>query len=335
MVKIIKPKHLKEGDIIGVVSPSSTIKPFPRRLQRGLVALEKLGLKVKLGKYAVSSFRHTGGTSKQRAEDIMNFFKNDEIKAIICSTGGWNSNSVLPFLDFDLIKQNPKIFCGFSDITMLNLALYKKSNLITFNGPTILPTFGEYGGPDQFTIKWFKKALFETKPLGVLEFPKEYTEEILWWETEDNRKRKMKEASPPKCVYEGESEGILIGGNLNTICAMTGTEFFPDFSNAILFLEDEGESTSSTERNLVHLEQLGVFNKIKGLIYGRPFNLKIDSPEGKLFDILKDFGEKYKIPIIMDVDIGHTSPMITLPIGVKTRINSEKRIIEILENATE
>ena len=330
----IKPFHLEKGDTIGIVSPSSTIKPFPRRLRRGIKALRRLGLQIKLGKYTTSSFGHNSGTPQQRAEDIMRFFEDGEVRGIICSTGGWTSNALLPLLDYQLIRKNPKVFCGFSDITALNLAIFKKAGVITFNGPTVLPTFGEFGGPDKFTIKWFKKALFETKPIGILEFPNEYTEEILWWDKEDNRKRVTKPSDGPKCVYPGTAEGILIGGNLSTLCILGGTQYFPDFSNAILFLEDEGESTSSTERNLTYLEQLGVFKKIKGLIYGRPFNLKVDSKDRTLFDILEDFGQRYKIPIIMDVDIGHTSPMITLPIGVKTIINSELKIINIVENAT-
>jgi muramoyltetrapeptide carboxypeptidase len=331
--KFIKPYHLEKGDYVGIVSPSSTIKPFPRRLERGIKALENFGLKVKLGKYATASWGHNAGTPEQRAEDIMNFFKDKSIKAIFCSTGGWNSNAVLPLLDYKIINENPKIFCGFSDITTLNLAINKKSKLITFNGPTVLPSFGEFK-LDPFFIKWFKRIFFENKKIGLLEFPNYFTDEILWWDKEDTRERKMKPATKPLCVYEGESEGILMGGNLNTLCALAGTEFFPDFSGAILFLEDEGESTSSTERNLVHLEQLGVFKKINGLIYGRPFHLKIDSPDRTLYDILRYFGEKYKIPIIMDVDIGHTSPAIPLPIGVKTFLNSKELRIEILESAT-
>jgi muramoyltetrapeptide carboxypeptidase len=331
--RFIKPFHLKTGDCVGIVSPSSTIKHFPRRFKRGIKALKKLGLEIKIGRYTLDSWGHNASTPERRAEDIMDFFKDKSIKAIFCTTGGWNANAVLPLLDYTIISKNPKIFCGFSDITVLNLAINKMSELITFNGPMILPSFGELRLND-FFIKWFKKIFFSNKPIGVLEFPRFFTDEILWWDKEDNRKRKMKRATKPICVYEGESSGILIGGNLSTLCALAGTKFFPDFSNAILFLEDTGESTASTERNLVHLEQLNVFQNINGLIYGRPFHLKIDSPERTLYDILRYFGTRYKLPIIMDVDIGHTFPIIPLPIGVKTYINSKKLIIRILESAT-
>mgnify|MGYP001591276890 FL=1 len=229
MKGIIKPVHLKEGDKIGIASPSSTIKNFPRRLKRGIKALESLGLKVVLGKNAKNSQGHNAGTPEERAEEINNFFRDKEIKAIVCSTGGLNSNAILPLLDYETIKKNPKIFCGFSDITAVNLAIYKKTGLVTFNGPTVLPTFGEFGGPFDYSVKWVKKVLFQNSIIGKLDYPKEYTEEILWWEKEDIRKRKIKKSSPPVFLTEGVCEGRLIGGNLNTLCILGGTEYMPDF----------------------------------------------------------------------------------------------------------
>jgi len=333
-MRFVKPKHLIKGDAIGIVSPSSTIANFPRRLARGIKVLEDLGLKVVLGKNAKSSFGHNAGTVEERAEDINNFFADSNIKAIICSTGGWNANAILPALEYRSIRNHPKIFCGFSDITVLNLAITHKTGLVTFNGPTVLPTFGEFGGPLEFTVKYFKRALFDSRPLGELESPEKFTEEILWWEKEDSRKRKMVPASPPRIIYKGTVEGILLGGNLNSLCILGGTEYFPDFTNVILFLEDEGESTSSTERYLVYLEQLGVFNKIKGLIYGRPFHFTVDSKDRDLYDILEDFGKKYKIPILADVDIGHTDPLLTLPLGIKAKLDTVNKKIMIIETAT-
>ena len=334
MIEIIKPKHLKIGDKVGIVSPSSTIKNFPRRLERGIKVLENLGLEVILGKNVKNSQGHNAGTPEERAEDINNFFKDKEIKAIICSSGGWNSNAVLPLLDYDLIKRNPKIFCGFSDITAINLAIYKKTGLVTFNGPTLLPTFGEYGGPFDYTIDWFKKILFENNKIGRLDFPKKYTEEVLWWEIEDNRKRRTKLTTPPQFLTNGVCEGELIGGNLITLCILGGTEFMPNFEDSILFLEEEGESTSSVERRFFYLEQLGIFRKVKGILFGRPCCFTTDSNERTLHDILKEFGKKYNIHVVVDLDFGHTDPILTIPIGIKAKIDSVKKEIEILESAT-
>ena len=334
MNEVIKPRHLKEGDTIGIVSPSSTIKNFPRRLERGIKALESLGLKVILGKNAKNSQGHNAGTPEERADDINYFFKDKEIKAIICSTGGWNSNAVLPLLDYASIKNNPKIFCGFSDITALNLAIHKKTGLVTFNGPTVLPTFGEFEKPFDYSIQWFKKNLFHNSSAGKISNPKEFADEILWWEKEDNRKRKTISATQPLFLTEGLCEGKLIGGNLITLCILGGTEYMPNFDDSILFLEEEGESTSSVERRLFYLEQLGILKKVKGILFARPSNFKTDSEDRTLYDILREFGNRYKIPVVADLDFGHTAPMMTLPIGIKGRIDSLKKEIDILESAT-
>ncbi len=333
-MKFIKPKHLTVGDKIGIISPSSTIVAFPRRLERGVKAIENLGLKAVLGKNAKKAFGYNAGTAQERADDINNFFSDPNIKAIICSTGGLNANAVLPLLDYNLIKNNPKIFCGFSDITILNIAIIKKTGLITFNGPTILPTFGDFEKPLEFTLDYFKKALFSPEPIGKLDYPKEFSDEDLWWETEDNRPRKMVPASLPKTVCNGNAKGFLLGGNLNTICIMGGTEYFPDFTGSILFLEDEEESTALTERRLIYLEQLGVFNKIKGIVYGRPCHLITESDNRSLCDILKDFGDKYNLPVLADIDIGHTNPMFTIPLGVVAELDATNKIIRIIESAT-
>lgn len=333
MTGIIKPRHLRKGDKVGIVSPSSAIKNFPQRLDRGIKALEDLGLKVVLGRNAKNLQGYNAGTAEERADDINDFFKDNEIKAIICSTGGETANSVLPFLDFELIKNNPKIFCGFSDVTTLNLAINRITGLITFNGPTVLPTFGEFGGVNSFTLEHFRKAVFVNTPIGFLNNPAEYTEEILWWDKEDNRRRQMKPASPYEFITPGCATGKIIGGNFIILCTLIGTKYFPELEDAILFLEDEGETTSSVERRLTQLEQVGVFNHIKGLIFGRPFNFK-ESDDRTLKDILTEFGSKYDLPVVFNLDCGHTSPMITLPIGVRAEMDSNKNTINILESAT-
>jgi|CXWL01.1.fsa_nt_gi muramoyltetrapeptide carboxypeptidase len=337
MTGYVKPHHLRIGDKVGIVSPSSTIKNFPRRLSRGIESLEKLGLEVVLASNAKNYFGHNAGTPEERADDINGMFNDVTIKAIICSTGGLNANAVLPLLDYALIEKNPKIFCGYSDITILNNAITHKTNIVTFNGPTVLPTFGEYGGVHEFTIEYFEKALFSNSSIGVLKSAKEFSDENLWWETEDDRSSAMSLARPMYTVHEGETEGVLLGGNLNTLCFLGGTEYLPDFSEAILFLEDEGEGTAYTERRLFYLEQIGILKKIKGIIFARPYRFSTDSSDRTLDDILSFFGRRYDIPIVANVDFGHTLPMITLPLGIKTRMSANGKgspTISILEVAT-
>jgi len=329
----IKPNKIKPGDTIGIISPSSTIKNFPRRLQRGIDALEKMGFKIELGKNALKQYGNNAGTAKERAEDVNNFFADENIKAIICSTGGETANSILPLLDFGLIKNSPKVFCGFSDITTLNLAINSMTGLITFNGPTVLPTLGEFEGVNDFTLDSFKKAVCQNTPIGTLYNPEKYTEEVLWWETADDRKKEMSQASQYNFITPGSATGRIIGGNFLILCTLIGTKYFPDLKNCILFLEDEGESASSVDRRLNQLEQVGVFDKINGLIFARPFNFKEGPEERTLKKILKEFGEKHKIPIVCDLDCGHTNPLITIPIGVDATIDSNSNKIEIIESA--
>ncbi len=333
--KYIKPARLQKGDRVGIVSPSSTIEPFPRRTNRGVENLKKIGLDVVFSKNAKKSFGHNAGTPQERAGDINLMFSDKSIKAIMCSTGGLNANAVLPLLDYEIIKKNQKIFCGYSDITILNNAITHKTGLVTFNGPTLLPTFGEYGGVHKYTLEYFKKVLFSDKPIGVFTSATEYSDENLWWEKKDIRPNIMKKASPMRSVSFGFAEGVLMGGNLNSLCFLGGTEYMPDFTNSILFLEDEGESTAYTERRLHYLEQIGVLGKTRGILFARPYQFITDSQDRTLIDILSFFGKKYEIPIICDIDFGHTNPMLTLPLGIHAKIKSSANItqVEVVEPA--
>lgn len=331
---ITKPPHLKKGDKVGIVSPSSTIAHFPRRFKRAIESLKSLDLDVVLGKNVLNSHGHNAGTVSERADDINNFFLDPSIKAILCTTGGFNANAILPELNYKLIQQNPKIFCGYSDITIINIAIYTKAQLVTFNAPTLLPVFGEYGGPNSETIKNFEKMLFSNHKFGEIEFLDYYTDKNLYWDKEDNSKPVMKKAKFPFSVNTGVSSGILIGGNLETLCLVGGTDYMPDFKNKILFLEEMGGSTSKTERDLTYLDQLGVFKNISGLIYGRPYQYRTISSDRTLYTILGEIGLKYNIPIIADVDCGHTIPMLTLPIGVNVTLDATNLKILFEESAT-
>ena len=334
MTHFIKPPHLQKGDTIGIVSPSSAITNFPRRLQRGISSLEALGLKVILAPNSQKASGHAAGAPQERADDIHSMFRNPEIKGIICSTGGYNANAVLPLLDYELIRSNPKVFCGYSDITALNVAITHKAGLVTFNGPTVLPTFGEYDGPFEFTLRNFLKAVFENKAMGELEHSDITSDENLWWGKDDDRRRKTVPASAPVALTAGKGEGTLLGGNLETLTILGGTKFLPDYDDTILFLEEMEGGTDSVERNLDYLEQLGVFKKVRGLIYGKPYQFSTISPKRSLETILTELGNRYGIPVIYNVDCGHTNPMLTMPLGVHAIVDADNTSITITESAT-
>lgn len=327
-----KPPQLRPGDTIAVISPSSTIQPFPRRLERGIHFLEEQGFRVKISENGKAASGKAAGTPEQRAADIHACFSDPSIKAIICSTGGYNANSVLPLLDYDLIGKNPKIFCGYSDITALNLAISTKARIVTFNGPTVLPSFGECGGPFSFTVEQFIKVTGNTGPIGVLPASAVFSDENLWWEKEDDRPSATQPAPQPHTIHKGQAEGVLLGGNLETLTMLGGTEYLPDFSGSILFLEEMGGSTDVVERNLTYLEQLGVFKQIAGLIYGRPYRFT-DDDSRSLNTILSEFARRYNLPAITNVDCGHTNPMLTMPLGVHATLDADNAIITIPESA--
>ena len=327
-----KPTHLQPGDAIGIVSPSSTIEFFPKRLERSIKALQQLGFQVRLGANSTKTYGKAAGTPAERAKDINDFFGDPSIKAILGSTGGYNANAVLPLLDYELIAKNPKIFCGYSDITALNLALTAKARMVTFNGPTLLPSFGEFGGPFPFTIEQFKKTLCNTEPLGVLAASDTFSDENLWWEKEDTRPSRSKPANATYALNGGTAEGTLMGGNLETVTMLGGTEYMPDFKGCILFLEELGGSTDLVERNLAYLEQLGIFDDINGFIYGRPYQFEDDKAR-PLRVILADFAKRHNLPAIVDIDCGHTNPMLTMPIGVNAKLDADRATIEIIESA--
>ncbi|HEV7454918.1 MAG TPA: S66 peptidase family protein, partial [Candidatus Saccharimonadales bacterium] len=266
------------------------------------------------------------------ADDINAFFKDPAIHAILSSTGGYNANSLLRLLDYESIEKNPKIFCGYSDITALNVAITAKAHLVTFNGPTVLPSFGEYGGPLPFTVEQFKHVLCDALPAGLLPSPSDFSDENLWWEKEDDRPRRMKPASPPHVIYGGRVKGVLLGGNLETLTMLGGTDYMPDFKGSILFLEEMGGSTDSIERNLTYLEQLGIFDKIAGLIYGRSYQLEDDEVR-PLDTILSEFATRYGLPTVANIDCGHTGPMLTMPLGVSAELDADNGKVIITDSA--
>lgn len=338
----LKPKILKAGDTIGLISPSAPLAGLvPHRTQKGIKMLEQLGFKVKIGKHALKVTGHTAGSSEERAKDINTFFKDKEVKAIFSFIGGNHSNQILKYLDFNLIKRNPKIFLGYSDVTVLHFALYSKANLITFYGPAVLTQFAENPKILPYTEIYFKKALTENVPIGKIQPSHQWTDEVLdWFKKEDlKRPRKMKKNKGWIWLKSGQAEGKILGGCIASMMHLRGTEYWPDFSNSILFWEipesgdnfTKGEKVENIDSYLTDLELSGVFKSIKGMIVGRFFGYSRQEKEA-MIRIIKERVSGYKFPILFNVDIGHSDPMITIPIGVKVKIDSSKNLFEIKEN---
>lgn len=294
---------LQKGDTIGVVAPSSAVdKDDLEPINNSVLLMEAAGFHIKFGKNVFKNTLGYGATPQEKAEDINDMFADKEVKAIFCLSGGFNASTTFEYLDYCLIKQNPKPLCGFSDATSIENAIYNKTGVITFNGPTFksLTTWAtEYGYKE--VIKRFVEGSLE---LG--EIDDEYV-----------------------TIQEGIAEGRLVGGNLSLTSEMCTGKYDINFQDKILFIEEFCLETPPelVANYLYHMKQNGVFDKIKGIWVGN-YDGSI-ALEKVLLDVLQD---KYHFPIIKSNNFGHTEKKTVIPVGGMARIDTNKnRKIELIE----
>lgn len=302
----MKPNKLNMGDTIGIVAPSNPIiNENIEEINRAKKMLEEKGFKVKFSDNLFSNTNQYSATAKEKAEDLNKMFADSEVKMIWCAKGGENSNTILDYLDYKIIKQNPKILCGYSDITSITNAIYRKTGLITFCGTnfkTIATDETDYSFNE--VLKRFCEASLELGMSSDIDIT----------------------------IKEGTAEGILVGGNLSLIYGLTCGKYALDFTDKILFLEELGiESPPSLVSNhLYYMKQNGVFDSIKALWIGNYENEDGISLEKIIIDTI---GQEVKIPIIKSNYFGHTEKKTVIPVGIKAQINtnSEKKI-KLIEN---
>ncbi|QOV13443.1 LD-carboxypeptidase [Viridibacillus arvi] len=337
----MKPKRLKVGSTIGIIAPSSGIAAdCPGRLQRGIEEIEKLGYKVVVGEYARNSDDYMAGTVDERLTDLHTMFNNPKIDAIITTIGGTCSHQLLDKIDYELIKDNPKIFMGYSDITALNSAIYEKTGLVTFLGPAILPQFGEFNGLMDYTYKYFQNTLVEVNTVEINSSSYRVLESLSW-DKKDTRERVKESNAGMQIFKQGKAKGKIIAGNVGVMLLLAGTEYFPNVDGAILCLEDdEGECPESIDRYFTQLRHMRVFDKISALVIGR-FHPSVgfgdNHDNGLLNSILQRATEGYDFPIVYNADFGHTDPMFILPNGIQASIQANEDGIEFrfLETAVQ
>ncbi len=334
---MIKASKLDQGDTIGIVSPSwGGAGLFPHRVEQGVRHFGSLGFKVKIARHALNHRGFVSDIPENRAQDIHDMFMDPEVKAIVAAIGGDHSCHLLPLLDFRLVQNNPKIFMGHSDITVLNLALWQKTGLVTFNGPALLTDFGEYPRMLEYTEEYFLKAVADADPVGRIEPSPFWTKDFQDWERKQDleRPRKLQPSEGWAWLKHGRSEGRLIGGCLESMQHLRSTEYWPDLSDAILFIEtSEDKPTPETADGiLMDYQNMGVLGELQGLIVGRPIGY---SPEEnrRLRERILERTQQYSYPIITDMDFGHTAPQFTLPIGCRARIDTYEQTFEIIEAA--
>ena len=323
-MKKIFPAKLKKGDKVRVIAPSQSMAIISEET-RSIAAkrFRELGLELSFGKHIEEADEFVSTSIKSRIEDLHDAYRDSGIKAIFTVIGGFNSNQLLRHIDWNLIKNNPKILCGFSDITILNDAIYAKTGLVTYSGPHY-STFGQKLYFD-YTLDYVKKCLFKDNSFKILP-SSEWTDDH-WWENQQDRKPIPN--SGWLAVNEGKGEGTILGANLCTFNLLQGTEYFPNLENSILFLEDDEESQPHHfDRDLQSIIHQPGFSGVKGIVIGR-FQKASQMTDEKLIKIIKTKKELDNIPVIANVDFGHTDPMITYPIGVVARISSSKKNSEI------
>jgi muramoyltetrapeptide carboxypeptidase LdcA involved in peptidoglycan recycling len=336
MKKILhRPPRLNKGDTIAIITPAAPApRKFPDRFQHALEQLRKCGFKVIIGACAEKSEGYRSASPRLRANEFNQFVKSPEVKVIMSAIGGWNSNSLLPYLDWDAIRSYPKIYTGFSDVTALLLPIFAKTGLVTFYGPALIPSFGEWPEVPAFTISHFN-SLVSKGNFGEFPRPENWTEEMLNWADGSwkMREREFKLNSKWVCLKKGKAEGHFIAGNNNTMLGLLGTPYFPDVTGSIFFIEESFKGLSQIDRALHALKLHGVFDKIAGLVVGKPEALDLEGAPFALHNLLMEATDGFSFPILADVDFGHTAPKLTIPIGIRGFMDAELGIIGTLESA--
>lgn len=303
---MIIPEKLNIGDTIGVIAPSNPIiGDNVEELNKARQIIENSGFKVEFSKNIFSATNKYSATAKERAEDLNNMFGNKKIKMVWCAKGGENSNSLFDYIDYELIKQNPKIFCGYSDITSLSNIITEKTGLVTFSGTN------------------FKTVATDETDYSYKEIIKRFVDKSLELGRKDDKYLTIK---------KGIAEGKLIGGNLSIIRGLVSGKYSINFDNKILFLEELGfETGPALASNFIYyLKQNDVFKKIKGLWIG---NYSHESNISLEKIILDTIGNEYDFPIVKSNNFGHIETKTVIPIGIKARIDTNENIkIKLVEN---
>lgn len=322
------PKKLKAGDEVRVIAPSRSMTILGDDCKKiATERLEALDLKVTFGKYVMEADEdYLIASAQHRAEDLNEAFKDKNVKAILTVIGGFNSNQILDLIDYEAIKENPKIFCGFSDITALSNSIYAKTGLVTYSGPHY-SSFGMLKG-FEYELEYFKKMFFSDEEFEVVS-SKEWSDD-LWFIDQENR-----EFIPNDGMFvinEGKAEGEIVGGNLCTLNLLQGTKYMPNIENKILFLEDDNMAGKiflmEFDRNLQSLIHTPEFKTVKALVLGRAEKDCIMTKE-KWIKMIKNKPELQNIPVIAGVDFGHTTPIIAFPIGGKARLEAKDNNIKL------
>lgn len=320
-MKLIFPPRLKAGDEIRIIAPARSLALLSKEIATDAQQrLESLGFKISYGKHVNEKDDFISSSVDSRIRDLHDAFKDKNVSLILPVIGGFNSNQLLRYLNYNLIKNNPKILGGYSDIAALQNAIFTKTDLVTYSTPTF-STFAMKEGLD-YAIESFKQCLTTSTPYEIK--PSKQWSNDAWWKDQTNRI--FEENTGPYVINSGKAEGTLIGSSLSTFNLLQGTEYMPSLKDRILFIEEDEESKPvNFDRDLQSLIHQTGFKGVKGIVIGR-FEKASKMTPILLAQIIKNKKELVSIPVIADVDFGHTYPMITFPIGGHISLDASKNI---------
>jgi muramoyltetrapeptide carboxypeptidase len=313
---VIKPARLKAGDKLAIVAPGSYISE--EELQDSIKNINLLGFEAAYSEKVLLQSGYFAGTDKDRAEDLMEKFSDKSVKGIVCARGGYGCARILPMLDYNVIRSNPKVLIGYSDITALLYGIYQKSGLITFHGPVGTSTFNEY------SVNNFNNVLINPKNNSKFNNSNSGEDENVYGVT---------------TIVQGKSKGRLVGGNLSIMVSLIGTEHDVEYSGKIVFIEEVGEEPYRIDRMLTQLLQAGKFNNAAGIMMGifRKCEVKKESDltakSFTLMEVLKDRFANLKIPVIYGMSFGHVKDKFTIPFGAYAEIDADNQTFTLLEKA--
>lgn len=316
---IVKPRALHAGDTVGIISPATQVTDPDRQLL-AQKTVEYFGLKAKWAKNVRTHRARSVATVTERLDDLHAMFQDPEVKAVVCIRGGYGSGQLLAGIDYGLIRQNPKIFIGYSDVTAMHLAIHKMTGLVTFHGPVLLSEFTRY------TQDCFRRALFRTAPLGAL--------------TNPPAANRLRPAHQLRAIHPGTARGRLIGGNLTLVTSLMGTPYEIETQGRIFFTEDVGEEPYRIDRMLTQLLLAKKLQQAAGAVFGECLNcgpsdykpsLAWDMTFGEMLD---DRFSNVKTPVLSGLTIGHTNDQLTLPLGIMAKLDAGKGILTVEESAT-
>lgn len=321
---------------IGVFSSSSPVSAtVPVRYERGIAYLRSRGYEIVNGSLYRKQDSYRSGTIQERAQEFNQLLYSEKVHILMASIGGNNTNSILPYIDYEYLKKHPKIIIGYSDTTALLLAVYVKTGLVTFYGPAAASSFGELPPFVDWTFKYFE-SMIKSEIICPYDYqmPEFWTDEVIKWDEQNRSKEQYK--NDWICVKPGVCQGRLIGGNLNTMEGFFGTEYMPEIKKGdILFIEDSLKDACTIERSFSLLKLAGVLDRVSGIILGKHEKFDDNGTGRKPYEILQEVLGETEIPILTEFDCCHTHPMFTLPIGCQVKLDAEKKRVSLLESPLE